>query len=423
MKKTIIFIPFLFLNVHIINAQEGIPFKHYDIPFKEYLDLVKTHNLEYAAEKLNITIAEAAIEAAKVFNDPSLSMVLTGDSENDIRTGYLFEPEIGKTFDFTGERKARIDLSKSEKDLTTALVADYLRNLQAEATLFYLEAMKHQQLFIVRYNSYQTMKKLAEADSIRHKLGSIMEIDAIQSKLEAGMLRNELIHALSEWKNSLSDISIITGISKNDTLFLPVSHLHNVSRSFILTRLITEALNNRSDLQAALYNKDVSEKALVLTKKERNTDIDLKIGMANYYPPSGGSPATVGLVAGIGIPLKFSNIYKGDIKVAQAQVLQADVLYTQAELKIENEITQAWEYYMDYCRQVDNFSKGLLEDAENVKKGKVYSYQRGETSLLEVLNAQRTYNEIQTTYYETLYNQAAALVELEKAAGIWDINF
>jgi cobalt-zinc-cadmium efflux system outer membrane protein len=43
--------------------------------------------------------------------------------------------------------------------------------------------------------------------------------------------------------------------------------------------------------------------------------------------------------------------------------------------------------------------------------------------LLEVLNAQRTYNEVQQRYYQTLYSYAAALVELEKAAGIWDINF
>jgi cobalt-zinc-cadmium efflux system outer membrane protein len=38
------------------------------------------------------------------------------------------------------------------------------------------------------------------------------------------------------------------------------------------------------------------------------------------------------------------------------------------------------------------------------------------------LNAQRTFNEIQSAYYEALFNRAAALVNLEKSAGIWDIN-
>lgn len=422
MKKYILILIFL-LKLSEIKAQEIVPFRHYDISFREYLNMVKTNNLEFAAEKLNISIAEAAIEASKTFNDPYISFDVTNDEENGLRSGYGFSSELGKTIDLGGERRARIDLTRSEKELTTALVADYLRNLQAEATLFYLEAMKHRQLFIVRYNSYQTMKKLAEADSIRFKLGSIMEIDAIQSKLETGILRNELIHAISEWKNSLWDISVLAGTSKNDTLFLPSSHLHDVAREYNLNYLITKALNNRADLQAALLNKDVSQKALRLTKKERNTDVDIRAGLSNSYLIGGGAPAATGITAGISLPLRFSNIYRGDIRMAEVRVDQAQFLFEQAELKIRSEITQAWEYYMDYCSQVENFNKGLLENAENVRKGKIYSYQRGETSLLEVLNAQRTYNDIQTRYYETMFNQAAALVELEKAAGIWDIDF
>jgi outer membrane protein, heavy metal efflux system len=423
MKRQVFLITILLLKLNGLSAQDEIPFKHYNLPFKEYIDLVKTHNLQYAAEKLNINISDAAIDAAKVFNDPFFSVDVTRDSEKSIRTGYSFSSEMVKTIDLGGERKVRINLTRSEKELTTALVEDYFRNLQAEATLFYLEAMKHRQLFIVRYNSYQTMKKLAYADSIRYKLGSIMEIDAIQSKLEAGILRNELIHSISEWKNSLWDISVLTGTSKNDTLFLPSSHLHEVTRDFVLDKLIMEALSNRADLQAALLNKEVSQKALHLTKKERNTDIDLKVGFSNSYLIGGGAHAATGLTAGIALPLKFSNFYKGDLRMAEARIAQAENLFDHAELKIRSEITQAWEYYMDYCSQVENFNKGLLENAENVRKGKIYSYQRGETSLLEVLNAQRTYNEIQTTYYETLFYQAAALIELEKAAGIWDIDF
>ncbi len=423
MKITLITTCLLWLPIHTAFAQADINFKHVKLGFKEYIGLVKNSNLKYASEKLNINISEAAIEAAKVFNDPYISADVTRARENSLTTGYDFSSEIVKPIDLGGERRARIDLTRSEKGLTTALVEDYFRNLQAEATLYYLEAMKHEQLFIVRLNSYETMKKLAEADSIRYKLGSIMQIDAIQSKLETGILLNELIHATAEWKNSLSDLSLFTSVTKNDTLFLPSSRLNNVVREFILNDLISEAQKNRADLQAALLNKEVAQKALRLTKKERNTDIDLKLGFSGYYLKSETSPSSSGITAGIAVPLKFSNLYRGEIRMAEIRIQQADALFAHADLLIKNEVTQAWEYYLDYCSQVANFDNGLLKSAENVRKGKIYSYQRGETSLLEVLNAQRTFNEIQTRYYETLYYQAAALVELEKAAGIWDIEF
>lgn len=109
--------------------------------------------------------------------------------------------------------------------------------------------------------------------------------------------------------------------------------------------------------------------------------------------------------------------------MAQFQVSQSEELYKKAELQIQVEIVQAIQRYLAFCKQVDSYDHGMLESAQNVRKGKIYSYNRGETSLLEVLNAQRTYNDVQQNYYETLFNRAVALVELEKATGIWDITF
>ena len=47
--------------------------------------------------------------------------------------------------------------------------------------------------------------------------------------------------------------------------------------------------------------------------------------------------------------------------------------------------------------------------------GMVYKYKRGETSILDVLVAQRTYNEVQQEYLETMKGYAASLVALERA--------
>ena len=133
-------------------------------------------------------------------------------------------------------------------------------------------------------------------------------------------------------------------------------------------------------------------------------------------------PSASAISAGISIPLKFSNIRKSDIKIAQFQVEQIELQYKQAEIKIQNEVVQTYNQYKSLCSQVENYNQGLLEQAKTVLNGKVYSYSRGETSLLEVLNAQRTYNDLQTSYYETLYNCYTALVELEKAVGNCNID-
>jgi len=65
---------------------------------------------------------------------------------------------------------------------------------------------------------------------------------------------------------------------------------------------------------------------------------------------------------------------------------------------------------------------GLVEDAGKILQGRIYSYQHGESGLIDVLNAQRTYIELQLNHVEALFEYTAALIEFERAAGIWDLT-
>ena len=253
-----------------------------------------------------------------------------------------------------------------------------------------------------------------------------MEIDARQSKLEAGTMLNGVYQSEADWKSSLLNLSFYLSKKKIDTLLNPIGDLSKFDREFDLQQLITAAQNNRSDLLAALQNKDVSQKMIELAKANRVIDVDVNTGIVyasydrNIIAPT---PSYSQYNGGISIPLKFSNKYAGELKTAYYMSKQADLLYEQIELQIQTEVTQAYFNYLSSKKQANQFNNGLLSEAKKVLDGKIYSYKRGETSLLEVLNAQRTYNEIQQAYYQTLYNYAAALVNLERAAGIWDINF
>ena len=93
------------------------------------------------------------------------------------------------------------------------------------------------------------------------------------------------------------------------------------------------------------------------------------------------------------------------------------------ELQIQAEIAQAWFNYEAEKKKVLQYKTGMLEDSRKVLDGMVYKYKRGETGILDVLVAQRTYNEVQQEYLATMKGYVASLVELEKACGIWDIRF
>ena len=416
------FLQITFLGGHS-KAQTDSLKKKLPVDLNSYIQVVSKNNLEYAAEKYNIDISEAAIQMAKVIPDPSFSIDWLENREAKARTGFGFASELGTTIELGGKRKARIRYAEGERDLINAQLDDFFRNLRADAAIAFLEAEKQNRLYLMKKDSYITMKKLAVADSIRLTLGSIMEIDAVQSKLEAGILKNELIRAEADRHNALTELSLMAGLANSDTLFSPANELSGVIRNFDVNDLISIAVQNRSDIVAAKLNMELSAKNTQLVKKERFMDLDIKVGLENdYLSPNNVPPAKI-ISAGIGFPLKFSNLNKGELIAASYYEQQTSKQYEYIVQKITSEILQAYRYFMSTEKQVSNFKVNMLKQSENVLRGKIYSYNRGETSLLEVLNAQRTYYEIRSSYIETLTENYSALIELERAAGIWDIKF
>lgn len=402
-----------------VRAQKQVP-----LSYTDYLEQVSRNNLEYAAEKLNVDIAAAGIQAAKVFHDPGLSVEYSNNQERKLRMGYGVSAELSKTISL-GKRSAAIGLAESEYNLTEALLADYFRNLRVEATLSYIDALKQHRLYQVKEDAWQNVRKLAEGDSVRFALGKITEVDAVQSKLEAGMLYNELQQAATELQNVFTGLSLMTGNFQPDTLFVPESSWSKPEQKFVLSSLLDTALVNRTDLIVVQKNVDVAKSGLKVAKRERNMDIDLAVGVsknARVRNEEAPAPPFTGVTASVGIPLPFSNLYKGGIKAAGLKQQQSEIQYHQAEIQVQTEVMQAYRQYQSLQQQVGHYENGLLEQAGQVIKGKIYSYSRGETSLLEVLNAQRTYDEVRSSYIEALFNFTVALVELERCAGIWDIQ-
>jgi cobalt-zinc-cadmium efflux system outer membrane protein len=398
------------------TRKEDVKKEKTTLNLQEFLSKMSKNNLEYAAEKLNINISEAELKVAKLFPDPSLSVDYTDNKENGNYVGHALTYELSTTLELFGKRRARISIAKDQKALADAVLRDYYRNLKADASISFFESLKQGQLYLVATDSYKTMQKLSKADSIQHSLGNIAKIDALQSQLETGVLYNDLLQAQVDYENSNRQLSLLSGNS--DLNISPLGKLEKTCKIFDIRELTKHALNNRADLEAARQSSSVSKNELKLARREQLFDVDVKVSLEDSYAKGISSPTAKALTAGVTIPLQFSNFNRGKIKLAKYKLEQAEYQYKQAELNIKIEVKKVFAQYNISCKKVGQYETGLLNNAKQVLDGKIYSYKRGETSLLEVLNAQRTYNDVRTSYFETLYNNAVAFIELERTVGM-----
>lgn len=269
-----------------------------NISFEEYLNSVGKNNLNYLAEKLNVSIADAEAMAAKVFPDPELGFEAGNET---FSLGLSYSLELGN------KRGARIKLARSQAAFEKLMIEQGFQDLRAEAANFFLEAILQKELLKVQRSSYEYMLQLSQSDSLRYAVGEITENDARQSKLEAVTLLNTVYGQEAAYQSSLVMLNKQMGVTA-DTLHIPFGNWEELNREFMLSELIKVGLDNRIDLLAAQKSTEVTARAYKLTKAERRPDIGLSVSYERDW--NGFLPPARSATAGVSIPLSFSNINK-----------------------------------------------------------------------------------------------------------------
>ncbi|HMK73972.1 MAG TPA: TolC family protein, partial [Myxococcaceae bacterium] len=77
----------------------------------EYLSQVGSANLELAAQRLNVPIAEAQIEVAKIFPEPVLSGGVASIDVSGNGSPTSYNVGLSETFEIGGKRGARIEVA------------------------------------------------------------------------------------------------------------------------------------------------------------------------------------------------------------------------------------------------------------------------------------------------------------------------
>ncbi len=422
--KVILTIVLLSISIHsLAQSKNGKIYK--EISYPQFLEQIIKNNLSYAVEKYKLPVADAELYASRMIADPELNVKWVDNGDKQLKSGYGFEAELGWEIALSGKRKARANLAKNELARTEFEVRAFFEELRTQATIQYAEAIKNKMIEEIQKQSYRAMVDLAKSDSLRFQMGQISKVESIRSSLEAKSIKLEWKNASTEWYNSLEELKVFLGDSEEHSIYLPKGNLENATRMFEIETLLEQAPYLRSDYLAIKQQQFVAEADVKRAKAERAIDLGLSVGVESdaffndiIVPRPEGTLVTFGLT----IPLKFSNAKNSELKIAKIYEEQAQLENQLALQEMNKEIVQAFRNYNNKLEQKELFENEMLEQAKEVLDGRLYSYKRGSSSLLELLEAQRVYNETQQNYVETLFESITALVQLERTVGIWDIE-
>ena len=174
---------------------------------------------------------------------------------------------------------------------------------------------------------------------------------------------------------------------------------------------------------AARRRLNAAERQIDLARANRTVDVSVGGYWSHYFPIAGSQPSAELVGATVTVPIPFSRLYRGELAAAYATHEQASFASTSVSVKVEIDVRQAVAKYETAAARAKLYTSGVLTQADQVLEKTLYNYQRGGSTLVEVLVAQRTDNEVYLAYFEALADVAHALVAVEQAAGTWDLTF
>lgn len=397
----------------------------HDYRIDTYLRDVARGNVDLAAQRFNVSIAEAQVSVAKVFPDPVVTGgLLQYDLTQQSSTASIVSVTLPVQID--GQRGARIHVAEAGVAAANADLEDFLRTVRANAANAFVDALHAKLVLERRKQTLASLEKLVDGNKHRVSAGDIGDLQLVQSRVEAEQFRAQVRDAEGEVRTFELGATQFLGASRpHDPISLSGDLKLAADRTFDENALVALALKNRPDLRAAARRKTQAERNISLVRRNRFVDIAIGATWQHNFATTSPFPLPASDFIGttLTIPIPISRLYHGDLDAAYAGESQAVELVRSVELRVETDVRQAVSRYSAAAARVKLYTGGVLSDADTVLDRTLYDYQRGNVRQLEVLEAQRTVNEVYLSYYDALADSAHALIAVEQSVGSWDVAF
>jgi cobalt-zinc-cadmium efflux system outer membrane protein len=383
---------------------------------------------------LDLLIAEAQIESAAgdvriagAIANPSIG---AGYSRSFFKSG-LYETNQG-WFASLGDSNAIVDALSGKRHLRVnvaeaALAAAKMQRADAERTLGLQVEAQYAQTVLARA-SLDFAREVAtdangifELNQLRYKSGAISEVDLARieaTKLEADQAVDGVQQALRQSKVALA---FLLGQRRAFSEFdVDASELHFAAPAALEhvtpEALVRRAMDARPDLQVQDRQRERAASSVALAKRQRLPDIG--VGLQYQQEGSGDSqgaitPPTLTLSLTSALPLFYQQ--QGEIAHAGADLRVQEVQLAKARAQIVSDVETALDAYRTSERLVRRMEDRLLDRAKRSRDLVELQYKKGAASLLEFLDARRTYVATNLEYLQDLTGWWNAYFQLQAA--------
>ncbi len=387
------------------------------ITLDDAIQLALKHNHSLLAAQTAIQQDEALETQANLRPNPALfadweylplsqsgqnSSYLQASTEGDIGLSYLFER--GK------KRQHRLQAAQDVTAQARSIVADNERTLTFNVASQFFNVELAESTLELATKDVDSFRKTVEISEYQYKIGGMSEGDFLMIKLQLLQYETDYQQAVLARDQGLDDLRNMLGYESVPADYDVAGPFDYQPLKANLEDLQMKALQNRPDLRAAQQGVTAATSQWELQKADGKVDVT---GQGNYSHVNGINAATVY----VSVPLPVFNRNQGNIAQARFAITQTQEQEKATSEQVMTDVHDAYAGLKENDTIVVLYRSGYLDAAVKDRDIEEYAYQHGGASLLDWLNAERTYRVTELGYRQSLASYLTALEQLREAVG------
>lgn len=388
------------------------------ITLDEAIQLGLEHNHALKAAQSAILESQAQEITANLRPNP----VLSGDTQflpffdpgnfnsNYIANNAQFDLGIGYLFERGKKRQHRLQAAKDQTAVTQSQVQDNERSLTFLIASDFINVQLAESTLDLAQQDLKSFQDTVNISETRYKAGDISEGDYLKIKLQLLQFQSDVsqanlakVQALVALRQSLGYQSVPEDYDvAGDFDYVPVA--------MKLEDLQSRALQNRPDLRAAVQGVTAAKSQYELAKANGKRDVSATVDYTHT-----GAVNSASLFGSIELPIFDRN--QGEIARTQYAIGQAQELQLAASDQVMSDVLNAYEGVRTNDQVIQLYRSGYLDQAKESRDISQYAYKRGAASLLDFLDAERSYRSTELAYRQSLASYLTAVEQLREAVG------
>ena len=371
-----------------------------------------------------INVQEMRAEEITAYLRPNPGFTLSTDGTQIARYQGVWKPttgtQVSPAFSYLHERQhkreLRLESAQQGTQIATSLHSDLERNLLFTLRSQFVQTLQAKAVVDLSRQELDYYDHIIDISRARFKGGDLAQIDLDRIELQRVQYESDLQTA--EVNLRTAKIQLLQLL--NDRT--PVDQF-DVQGPFDFSDQLQPletfrqiALDSRPDLKAAL--ESVQQAATNHKLAIANGSTDPTFGGWYTYNPSFNNPyahQTIG--ASVSIPLRIFDRNQGEKQRTQLDIGRNQQLTDATRAQVFGDVDSAYAQVNSNVILLRPYKEKYLAQAVRVRETVTYAYQHGGASLMDFLNAQSDYRNVQLAYLQLIGSYLSAASQLNLAVG------